>query len=332
MAIKKRTDALLCYDVPVYNHIYPYLLKKRCDSTVYYDVEIEVTNAIRFTKEWNRNHPELKIRLFSVILAAILRTVALRPHTNRFIANKTFWERKELSLSFVVKQDISDDSEETSTPLYFNRFATFEDTIKIIENYITESQKHDELNKNMTDFTISTLFKFVPKWLIEAIVRFYGRRDKRGHGTPKWVRDADGLHTSIFVANLGSVGMKNAHLHHHLYEWGTTSMFCVVESLYKTIEKDATGKITSSKDMMHFSFSLDERICDGLYFIKTVKLFESFILHPEEMLTPLTPDDIPHFMTKEEYQIKHKAQKAEVKARKKQAKLEKKQAKLKAQA
>lgn len=324
MAIKKRTDAHLCYDVPIYNHIYPYLMKRRCDSTVFYDVEIEVTNAIKFTKEWNKEHPEQKTRLFSVLLTAILRTIALRPRTNRFIANKTFWERDELSMSFVVKQDISDDSVETSTPLYFDRFAKFEDTLKIIEDYITESQKHDENNKNMTDLTISRLFKFVPKWVIEAIIRFYGRRDRRGHGTPKWVRDADGLHTSIFVANLGSIGMKNAHLHHHLYDWGTTSMFCVIESLYKTVEKDATGKVIDSRDMMHFSFSLDERICDGLYFIKTVKLFESIVLNPYQLLTPLTENDIPHFVTKEEYKASLKEKGKMLKALKKEAKMQKK--------
>lgn len=328
MAIKKRKDAHLCYDVPIYNHIWPYLLQSRCDSLVFYDTEFDVTNTMRFVREWNKSHPNLKTRLSTVLLAAIIRTIALRPKVNRFIANKTFWERDDLSLSFVVKKDLTEDSPETSTPLYFDRLGTFEETISIIEKYVEDTKNQEptaEINK--TDYTIATLFKFLPKWLIQAVVNYYGRKDRKGKGCPKWVRDADGLHVSIFVANIGSLGMKNAHHHHHLYEWGTTSLFCVIEDVSKRIQKDDDGKVVSSKDIMKCSFTLDERICDGLYFMQTIALLSKILKEPETLLIPLKSSDLPHFVTREEYQTNMKMTKLALKEARKKEKLAKKEAK-----
>lgn len=320
MARKKRVDARYCYDVPGYNLIFPYLLKRRCDSLVFYNVEMDVTNTLKFVKSWNKEHPELKTRLSSVLLAAILRTIALRPKVNRFIANKAYWERNDLSLSFVVKKDMTEDSPETSTPLYFDRFASFEETIKHIEDYISQSQSENEEDTNHTDIVISNLFRFLPSWLISAVLSHYDRKDRKGKGVPKWVRDADGLHVSIFVANIGSLGMHSAHHHHHLYEWGTTSLFCTIEDLRREVEKDNEGKVVSSKDIMGFSFTIDERICDGLYFILTIKKLEEILKNPEMLLHTLTPDDVPAFFTKEDYKKKVKAAKKAMKEAKKKKK------------
>lgn len=325
MAIKKRTDAHLCYDVPIYNHIWPYMLQRRCDSLVFYDTEFDVTNTMKFVREWNRSHPNLKTRLSTVMLAAILRTITLRPKVNRFIANRTYWERDELSLSFVVKKDMNEDSPETSTPLYFDRLATFEDTISIIEKYVADSKDPELISaNNATEYTIAKLFKYLPKWLIELVVQYYGRKDRKGHGCPKWVRDADGLHVSIFVANIGSIGMKDAHHHHHLYEWGTTSLFCVFEDVNKQITKDNDGKVIQSKDIMKCSFTLDERICDGLYFMQTVGLLAKILREPESLLIPLKKEDLPHFVTREEYLTKMRISKLAIKDQKKKAKQKKK--------
>lgn len=321
MKVSKRKDARLCYDVPSFNHIFPYLLKRRCDSQVFYDVEFDVTNTMRFVREWNRSHPNLKTRLSTVMIASILRVIALRPKVNRFIANNTYWQRDDLSLSFVVKKDLSDDTPETSSPLYFDRFASFEDTISIIEKYIEDSQKEDVSGENnFTDYTINKLFKYLPQWLLELVIKFYGYCDKKGHGCPKWVRDADGLHVSIYIANIGSIGMKNAHHHHHLYEWGTTSLFCVFEDVRRITEKDKDGKIISTKDLMSCSFTIDERICDGYYFMQSINLLSKLLKEPENLLIKLTSDDIPHFVTKKEYTRKMKLQKQLIKASKKKDK------------
>lgn len=314
MKISTRKDARLCYDVPSFNHIFPYLLQRRCDSQVFYDVELDVTNALRFVKEWNRSHPNLKTRLSTVIIASLLRTIALRPRVNRFIANRTYWERNDLSLSFVVKKDLNDDTPETTTPLYFDRYASFEDTISIIEKYIEDSQKDDITEENnFTEYTINKLFKFLPQWLLKLVVKFYGYADQNGHGCPKWVRDADGLHVSIYVANIGSIGMKNAHHHHHLYEWGTTSLFCVLEDLRRVVEKDKDGNVISTKDVMGCSFTIDERICDGFYFMQSINHFSKLLKEPENLLIKLTEKDIPHYTTKEEYKKKMKLQKQAIK-------------------
>lgn len=309
MIIKKRTDSKYCYDVNAYNRIFPYLLKRRCDSTVYYDVELDLTEALKFVRKWNKEHPDFKIRLFSLILVAMIRTIAVRPKVNRFVAANEVWQRDELSISFVVKKDMSDDSPETSTPLYFKETESFETMIKRVEDYIANSQQDAGDVGNKTELTINRLFKFLPSSLITLLVKMIGRMDQKGHGAPKWVRDADGLHVSMFVASIGSVGMKNAHIHHHLYEWGTTSMFCVLEELHRIKDTETDGY----KDIMNCAFSVDERVCDGFYYIKTINMCRELLKEPEKLLTPLTDEDIPHLMTKEEHKAYLKSLKNPVK-------------------
>ena len=71
---------------------------------------------------------------------------------------------------------------------------------------------------------------------------------------PRSVVDSDPMFSSVFVANLGSVGLDAGY--HHLWEYGTCSIFAVV------------GRVHCRSDgakVIEVKYSYDERIADGLY-------------------------------------------------------------------
>lgn len=78
---------------------------------------------------------------------------------------------------------------------------------------------------------------------------------------------------------MGSLGLKTPY--HHLYEWGTASMFVSMGRVYrKECGKGAGRRYITLK------ITLDERIADGIYFAHASSLLERFMKKPEELEQP----------------------------------------------
>ena len=78
----KRPDATEVFDIDPYNKIFPFIMKRRSDSLVYHGADIDVTNIMNFVRDYNSKNPEIKMKFFYVISAALMRTIALRPELN----------------------------------------------------------------------------------------------------------------------------------------------------------------------------------------------------------------------------------------------------------
>ena len=77
------------------------------------------------------------------------------------------------------------------------------------------------------------------------------------HGLlPRKVIDLSPFHTSLFITNLASI--KTSFIHHHCYEFGTTSVFvCMGKPVPNYMAGDPSRK------MMPLGIVMDERICTG---------------------------------------------------------------------
>ena len=77
---------------------------------------------------------------------------------------------------------------------------------------------------------------------------------------PGWYIDGDPLFTSIFVANLGSLGMGPGY--HHLFEYGTCPLFIMVGKVeQRVVVVDGQAVI---RPILPVRFTYEERIEDGL--------------------------------------------------------------------
>ena len=166
----------------------------------------------------------------------------------------------------------------------------------------------NDTGDNDTDAAIDFFLKF-PKFLLKTAVLLISFLDRHGIA-PKALRDADGLHATVFLANLGSINLPSSP-HHHLYEWGTTSIFLTMGMLRRKRVYDENGE-RSYIDAMDIGVTVDERITDGFYFIKSMHLFQDYLNNPERLMErPQLPDRGPTVkeMRKQKRMLKKQARK-----------------------
>jgi pyruvate/2-oxoglutarate dehydrogenase complex dihydrolipoamide acyltransferase (E2) component len=99
----------------------------------------------------------------------------------------------------------------------------------------------------------------------------------------------DPYQCSVVLTNLGSIGMDIGY--HHLMNWGTNSIFIVVGTKKYNPHYDQYGHVTMKKEL-DLSFTIDERISDGFYYGRSMKLFKSLVENPKLLENPLSEECI----------------------------------------
>ena len=127
-----RKDGYLLRDLDSMHFITPLIYPNRCDNEAYIAETVDLTNINAFLAEKNAGNPTFKYTMFHLVVAALLKTIVLRPKLNRFIANKNTYQRNEVSAAFVVKKILSDTGEEALAFLH----AKPDDTLETIHNEI----------------------------------------------------------------------------------------------------------------------------------------------------------------------------------------------------
>lgn len=125
-----RRDGTLVRDIDSMHLITPIIYPNRCDNEAYISETVDLTNIDKYLAEKNADSPEYKYNLFQCVVTAFMKTVTLRPKMNRFIANKSLYQRNEITSAFVVKKQFADEAKEA---LAFVR-AKPEDTIDTIHD------------------------------------------------------------------------------------------------------------------------------------------------------------------------------------------------------
>ena len=255
----------------------PFLLPTRVDSEVFFEIKVPIDKIEAFIKEHKKEIPDLSI--MHVVIASIVRLISQRPYVNRFVVWNKLFARNHVSISLAIKRSLSDEGEETVIKPYFLPTDTLQDIVE-------KTNKEVKINlqeglQNSSD-SISKVLGFLPDFLLRAVVVFIKQLDKVGI-MPKPLFHASPFHTSIFLTNIGSIGIES--IYHHLYEFGTCSMFAAMGKKSRSIEIDKEGATISSKTIL-LKFVLDERICDGFYYATTIRMIDKIISNPSVLLLP----------------------------------------------
>jgi hypothetical protein len=142
--------------------------------------------------------------------------------------------------------------------------------------------RKSETSTDGVDKLLDNLAK-LPRLLLMVIVRVVRWLDFWGIN-PKALIEGDPNYTTILTSNLGSI--KTPSVYHHLNNYGTNSIMITVGTLHKDeiLMPDGTREI---RDVVDYGATLDERIADGFYFARSMKLIKHIFAHPELLDVPL---------------------------------------------
>ncbi len=258
------------------------ILPNRTDCEVCCRDVIDATELVKFLEKRNAEHPEYKTTVFHCALLVIARIIKERPFLNRFIQGRRMYERHEISLSFVAKRRFADGAEEALLVVVPKE----DDTIDSFSRYIVGDVKETRKSEHSTggvDAIMDTLAK-LPRPILMLVIKVIRILDFWGK-LPHDIWETDPNYTTVLASNLGSIQCPS--VYHHLNNYGTNSIMITIGTLHKEelLMEDGHREL---RDVIDISATLDERIADGFYFARSLKLVKHVFAHPELLDRPLS--------------------------------------------
>lgn len=266
MGIFNRADGRYIKDLPTYIKFFPFLMTRRHDASVYFNQRIDLTGTVEYCQKNN-------VKIFHVFLASLLRLGVEKPAFNRFVVGKRVYQRNHLVIGFMAKQRIDEESKEISVKVFFDEKDRLFDVIKKVEEKVSVVKSGGDFDADNTIDILTRLPKFVTSFIFVCIRTI----DHFGLLSRKFI-DENPLYVSAYVTNVGSIGIDAPF--HHMYEWGTTSVFAALGKIHKdyVVKEDGTAAIT---DVVNIKFTIDERIADGVHMAKALGDFQRYMENPE---------------------------------------------------
>ena len=277
-----RRDATLVRDLDSMHVFMPIMMPNRTDNEAFIQELVDMSAVEAYLERKNAQSPAYKYTFFHVILAALARTVELRPRMNRFIIGNRYYDRNHITFSFIVKKAFSDNADESVMILKYDP-ASEKPAIDMIHDKIADfvySVRKGEKKDGTTDI-LDTLAK-TPMWMRRLIVAILRSLDAHGH-MPRDLAADDPFNSTVFISNLGSIKLNAGY--HHLTNWSTNSVFVVVGEKHMQPFYGEDGSVTI-KPALNLGLTLDERIADGYYYSKTIRLLKKLLAEPELLDIP----------------------------------------------
>jgi len=248
-----RPDGELIGGLHPYRRIMAFIMPTRNESVVYFDTFVD---AEPLTAYLERARSRFDVDLTHCLAAAGLATMVHNPTMNRFVAGRRVYQRKGAFVSFSMKRKALDRTAKLATvKIDLKPGETFRELCERV-NEVIGVERSGERTYADREFD---LFNALPRPLLRGGVAVLRWLDYFNLLPASYIEN-DPLYTSMFIANLGSLGMAAGY--HHLYEYGTCSNFTMagkVEDRPMVVD----GKVVAKK-ILHLRFTYDERMDDGL--------------------------------------------------------------------
>ena len=246
----------------------------RCDSDVYINQKMDVTKLVEYMDKRKKDGDD--ITYFHAFVTAIGKVFYNRNKLNRFVSNRHIYEHNDVVVSFVAKVSFDDKSEEMMIMVPIEPNDNIDTISKKISSYVDKVRNSNNLEKEGANDAIDIVGK-LPNGLRIPLVGILKWMDKKGI-LPKFLVKDNLYYSSIIVSNLGSI--RCGAIYHNLTCFGTCSSLATIGEIKNEDihHDDGTEEI---RKICEFGINLDERIADGYYFAKSVKLLQYIFDNPE---------------------------------------------------
>jgi hypothetical protein len=258
-----------------YRRMMGFLMRGRNESAVYFEQHIDLTKTLPWIETWN-GRGQGRATLFHLVLHGIASVLHERERLNRFTVGRRTFQRNHVFLSFAAKKAMSDDAPLATIK---RRFAPGESFGELVGKLTGEIGGARDAKPSAMDKELKILLAlpgFLLAFLIGALKRLYSIGL-----APRGLIDTDPLYTSAFVANLGSIKIDAAY--HHLYEHGNCPLFVTLGQIANAPVVD--GDRVTMRPQVTIRYTFDERVEDGLYAARSLKLLAERIEDPAAWLS-----------------------------------------------
>jgi len=268
--------------VPGLQTVMACLMPNRTDCECFLNEKLDVTELLRYLEEKNRTNPEIRMTVFHCIVMALAKMVRERPLMNRFIQGGSIYQRYEISFAFVARRRFTDHSEEALMFMVPKDTDTVDDIARQIVGEVHEARKSEHATGGVDE--LLDRFAAMPKPLMMFLIWIIRCLDFWGIN-PEFITEGDPNYSSIFLSNLGSI--RCPAVYHHLNNYGTNSLMVTIGTIHKekVLMEDGREEI---RDIVEFGATIDERIGDGFYFARSLKLLKYLFANPALLDEPLS--------------------------------------------
>lgn len=293
----------------------PFFMPQRIDAVNYYTAKIPCQPMDEFIARERKNGNTYTY--MHLLFATIVRVFYTRPKLNRFIMRGSVYQRNTLSITMDIKPKLEEEADNITCKFYFTGRESLPQIKKMVDDEIAKYTVGGTDVKEQATTKTAKKFCALPDWLFRIALGLARWLDKHGM-LPKGLIHASPFHTSCFITNLKSI--KLGHIYHHLYNFGTTTMFFAMgkEKVEPYVENNKEIKLAK---FMNIGITMDERVADGFYYGKSLKLMTDLLTNPDSLMESLPEDGtIPKKMIKKHAR---KAKSASKKAKKQERKSKK---------
>lgn len=258
--------------------VMPFLMPTRSSSINSFFASADITKCEQFIRK-KRQDGMQGLGMMHIFIAAYARTISQYPGINRFIRGQRLYARNGIQICLTIKKQMKLNAPESVVKFHINPTDTLTDIYDNINKELVENKKEGDQN-NMD--TVARLLVMLPSIALRSTVSFMKFLDYFGM-LPNFLIKLSPFHGSMFISNLGSLGMPP--IYHHLYNFGNLPMFITMGAKRTEYKINRDGETEKSR-LIDFTLVCDDRICDGHYYSKAFKLLKKLIENPEQLFMP----------------------------------------------
>jgi hypothetical protein len=254
----------------------PFMMPTRNESAVYHEQQYDIGKTRRWLRDFNRANPPQTATMFHLFLWASSQGLNHHPSMNRFVLGRRIYQRRGVQISFAAKKEFSATAPLVTVKKPFARNEPFAAAVVDMTDRIGEgrgsTQRRVDKELRLALLLPGLMLRFV-LWCLRGLDFL--------NLLPRSMIESDPMYASLFVANLGSVGLDNTF--HHLYEYGTISIFGAMGTQKKAVvvARDGSPEV---REVLQIRWTLDERIIDGMYAAEGMRLVQKIMEDPEKYL------------------------------------------------
>lgn len=275
----KRKNARCLKTLTPFERVMGHIMPKRSDAQVYYSDDIDCEILDEYIEK--KKAEGIELTYLDIFTAATVRLYAKRPALNRFIMGGRTFANDQIYVSMAEKKLLRDNADETTIKVPFTGHETIFQVREKMHAIIYDQKGMEKAND--TD-RVARLMRIMPNWILRFAFWLIRHLDNCSM-LPASLVQVSPFHTSVFITYLKSLGIPG--IYHHCYDLGTVGQFIAVgkERKIPVIDRK-TGEVRPGK-VITMMVVADERVCDGLYYARSMRLYRRMLENPASLEEPL---------------------------------------------